>query len=116
MKIAQVCPYDLSRPGGVKNHIFSLSKALERLGHQVTIIAPYHGEQSKNNIYHFGRNRNLNISGTKIDINIALGKEKKELKNFLKREAFDIIHFHTFWNPMLRRARRKHLQQGQARS
>ena len=101
MKIAQVCPYDLSRPGGVKNHIFSLSEALGKLGHQVSIIAPDHGESSKNNIHYFGKNRSLNISGTKIDINIALGKERKELKRFIENEKFDIIHYHTFWNPIL---------------
>ncbi|WP_258100997.1 glycosyltransferase family 4 protein [Marinoscillum pacificum] len=100
MKIAQVCPYDFSRPGGVKNHIESLSKYLRQMGHEVKIIAP-NPNISEEGVYHFGGNRSLNLGGTKIDINIALGAERKALKNFLRNEQFDVIHFHTFWNPAL---------------
>ena len=53
------------------------------------------------NVCFFGRSRSLNLGGTKIDVNIALGKEKKMLKDFLKRESFDVIHYHTIWNPLL---------------
>lgn len=100
MKIAQVCPYDFSRPGGVKNHIESLSKYLRRLGHEVKIIAPQ-PRTGQADVYHFGGNRSLSMGGTKIDINIALGKDKKALKKFISEEKFDIIHFHTFWNPAI---------------
>ncbi len=100
MKIAQVCPYDFSRPGGVKNHIESLSKYLRLLGHEVKIVAPK-PVVSEINVYHFGSNRSINLGGTKIDINIALGDDRKSLINFLNKENFDIIHFHTFWNPIL---------------
>jgi len=100
MKIAQVCPYDFSRPGGVKNHIESLTKYLIHGSHDVKIITPL-PDTNQPNVYHFGANRSLNLGGTKIDINIALGKDRKALKNFLKEEKFDVIHFHTFWNPAL---------------
>ncbi len=100
MKIAQVCPYDFSRPGGVKNHIESLSKHLKLRGHEVKIITPL-PDTGQSNVYHFGGNRSLNLGGTKIDLNIAIGAERKALKEFLKKEQFDIIHFHTFWNPAL---------------
>lgn len=100
MKIAQVCPYDFSRPGGVKNHIESLSKYLILRGHEVKIITPF-PDTGQSNVYHFGSNRSVNLGGTKIDINIALGNDRKALKAFLKTEKFDIIHFHTFWNPAL---------------
>lgn len=103
MKIAQVCPYDFSRPGGVKSHIVSLADQLAKLGHEVKILAPNIGNASIDDprVHLFGRNRSINLGGTKIDINIALGKERTELKAFLKKENFDIIHFHTFWNPAL---------------
>ncbi|MEQ9217243.1 MAG: glycosyltransferase family 4 protein [Cyclobacteriaceae bacterium] len=102
MKIAQVCPYDLSRPGGVKNHIFGLSDELEKFGHTVTIIAPNGSEPSHDNrIRLFGRNRSLKISGTKIDLNVALGDDRRNMKSFLHSQQFDIIHYHTFWNPLI---------------
>lgn len=103
MKIALVCPYDFSRPGGVKSHIVSLSKHLTMIGHQVKIIAPNINANlvEEKNIHFFGRNRSVNIGGTKIDVNVALGEEKKALKEFLRSEAFDIIHYHTIWNPFI---------------
>lgn len=103
MKIALVCPYDFSRPGGVKSHIVSLSKYLSRLGHQVSIIAPNINAKkvTEKNVNFFGRSRSVNLGGTKIDVNIALGEEKKALKRFLKDQKFDIIHYHTIWNPLL---------------
>ncbi len=103
MKIALVCPYDFSRPGGVKSHIVSLSKHLTMIGHQVKIIAPNINANlvEEENVHFFGKNRSVNIGGTKIDVNIALGEEKKALKDFLNGESFDVIHYHTIWNPFI---------------
>lgn len=103
MKIALVCPYDFSRPGGVKSHIVSLSKHLASIGHHVKIIAPnVNAEQiEEKNVVVFGRNRSVNVGGTKIDVNIAMGQEVVELKAFLDAESFDIIHYHTIWNPFV---------------
>jgi len=103
MKIALVCPYDFSRPGGVKSHIVSLSKHLTSIGNTVKIIAPNINSESveEENVYFFGKNRSVNVGGTKIDVNIALGEEKQALKNFLKDESFDVIHYHTIWNPFI---------------
>lgn len=117
MKIALVCPYDFSRPGGVKSHIVSLSKYLTIIGHQVKIIAPNINASSvrENNVYFFGRNRSVHLGGTKIDVNIALGKEKRTLKAFLKDEQFDIVHYHTIWNPFLLFQVRKYSNYSQTR-
>ena len=103
MKIAQVCPYDFSRPGGVKSHILSLSKYLRKEGHEVKVIAPRINSDlvQDDHVYLFGSNRSINLGGTKIDINIATGKQWKELKSFLNKEKFDVIHYHTIWNPLL---------------
>ena len=72
MKIAQVCPYDFSRPGGVKSHILSLSKYLRKEGHEVKVIAPRINSDlvHEEHVYLFGSNRSVNLGGTKIDINI----------------------------------------------
>ena len=103
MKIAQVCPYDLSRPGGVKSHIYNLTRQLRMKGHDVCIIAPNADAaiDSGHDIRYFGRNWSTNFSGTKIDINLAIGTDYQKLKTFLHEECFDIIHFHTLLNPFL---------------
>jgi phosphatidylinositol alpha-mannosyltransferase len=48
MKIAQIIPYDFSRPGGVKSHIENLAECLRNLGHEVKIIAPNINAESIN--------------------------------------------------------------------
>ncbi|GAB4236089.1 MAG: glycosyltransferase family 4 protein [Ekhidna sp.] len=73
------------------------------IGHQIKIIAPNINAKfvEEKNVYFFGKSRSVNIGGTKIDVNIALGDEKRALKRFLKDEKFDVIHYHTIWNPLL---------------
>ncbi|MDA8400781.1 MAG: glycosyltransferase family 4 protein [Actinomycetota bacterium] len=43
LRIAQVCPYSLTRPGGVQGQVVGISEALISLGHDVEIIAPSDG-------------------------------------------------------------------------
>ena len=40
MRIIQICPYDLNRPGGVRSHIYGLSQSLVEAGHEVVIVGP----------------------------------------------------------------------------
>ncbi|MGH9017879.1 MAG: glycosyltransferase family 4 protein [Acidimicrobiales bacterium] len=40
MRIALVCPYSLSVPGGVQGQVLGSARALEALGHEVTVLAP----------------------------------------------------------------------------
>lgn len=103
MKILQVCPYNFSRPGGVRTHILGLSEALRDKGHDAKIVVPKQSdtEDYGSDIYAFGRNMGLAFGGTKIDLNICIGKEYRELKKFLKEEKFDVVHYHTIWNPFL---------------
>ena len=104
MKIAEVCPYDFSRPGGVKSHIENLALYLKKMGHEVSIIAPNVNAENihDDRVKLIGKNRSTNLwGGTKIDVNIARGDEIKELKNYLEKEQFDIIHFHNGWTPFM---------------
>lgn len=102
MKIAQVCPYDFTRHGGVKTHILQLASALRKQGHEVKIIAPKTtAADSEEDVYFFGKNMSLGFGGTKIDMNVCLGNERRRLITFLESEQFDVIHYHTIWNPVL---------------
>ena len=38
--IALVCPYSLSRPGGVQGQVAGLAQVLAPIGHRVTVFAP----------------------------------------------------------------------------
>ncbi len=56
MKVALVCPYDLSLPGGVQSHVRHLAEQLRASGDDVLVIAPGSGPPS-------GRLRRLPGSG-----------------------------------------------------
>ena len=38
--VALVCPYSLDTPGGVQHQVLALERALTRLDHRVTVLAP----------------------------------------------------------------------------
>ena len=43
MRIALVCPYSLSVPGGVQGQVTGLAASLRGLGHDVDVLAPADG-------------------------------------------------------------------------
>ena len=110
MKIAQVCPYDLDRPGGVQVHIRDTAVALAELGHDVTIIAPKVGQGAPDGpqverrdgvtVVKVGRATHIRFAGTAFEISLALGAEHRRLAR-LMADGFDVAHYHTVWTPML---------------
>ena len=104
MKIAIVCPYDFFRLGGVQAHIHDLSLELRKQGNQVTIVAPgvsiRRGDEDKNLAF-FGKSKSIVFNETQVDISLAWGGEHKRLRDWLFAEEFDVIHFHTIWDPFL---------------
>ena len=43
LRVALVCPYSLSRPGGVQGQVLGLARGLGGRGHEVTVFAPLDG-------------------------------------------------------------------------
>lgn len=103
MRIAQVCPYDIARPGGVQRHILDMAGALRELDHEVAVIAPRTALPLAGapGVHRIGQARKLNFSGTGFEIAIALGAERRTLKSLMQDGGFDIVHFHTPWTPFL---------------
>lgn len=103
MKIAQICPYNFFRSGGVQSHIDNLAKELRKRGHEVKIIAPkVKGlEHTRDDVILVGRSAELSINRTQIDMSIASKDDKENIKKLLKKEKFDILHFHEPWVPAL---------------
>jgi phosphatidyl-myo-inositol alpha-mannosyltransferase len=109
LKIAQLCPYDIARPGGVQHHIRDLSAELIRRGHEVTIIAPNVGGNAKEKflsgrlgtcpVAYIGSGRLIKFNETQIEIAAAFGDARRRLKGLL--QGFDIVHFHTLISPFL---------------
>jgi phosphatidylinositol alpha-mannosyltransferase len=110
MKIAQVCPYDIDRPGGVQMHIRDTAAAFMALGHEVTIIAPK-VEASGNreglwgppalNIHRIGTARKIRMGATGFEMGMARGAELAALDALMRESQFDVVHYHTMWTPLL---------------
>lgn len=111
LKIAQLCPYDIDRPGGVQRHILDLSAALRKLGHEVTIIAPRIGGSAGNEpdnanrgrcpVVHVGNGRLIGFNKTQFEITLAVGNQRRRLDAILQAGGFDVVHFHTLLAPFL---------------
>lgn len=103
MKIAQICPYDIFRSGGVQSHIESLSKELCRRGHEVKIIAPgVDGvKNTRDDVILLGSSIKLSMNKTQGELSVVAGKTKDMVEEVLVRENFDILHFHEPAIPVL---------------
>lgn len=101
MKIALVAPGAYGIPGGVQHHIRDLSASLRKRGHQVSVIAAGSERPPDRETHYFGREFSVPFNGTTVEFCYAAGQARRELSDFLIRSDFDLIHFHTIWNPLM---------------
>ena len=107
MNIIQVCPYDLSKPGGVQNHITHLSNELVKKNHNVLVLAPKITNSDFENNFDCKLIDAAEVTriklfwGTTADLSYLRPVAKKDLGKTLKEFAPDIAHFHTIWSPAL---------------
>ncbi|MBI3926769.1 MAG: glycosyltransferase family 4 protein [Armatimonadetes bacterium] len=102
MRIGLVCPYDYYRPGGVQSHIRHLAVELRKRGHSAKVLAPLcPGNAPEADVLFVGRARQARWGGTTWEVCAALGQERRGLNAILETERFELLHFHTIWNPIL---------------
>jgi len=113
VRIAQLCPFDIYRIGGVQRHILDTAAALRDLGHEVTILAPHvhdtdvtrqrgarFGSDHKG-IEYVGRGWRFRTANTPVELSGAFGPERSRLKEIASRGGFDVIHYHSVYTPVL---------------
>lgn len=103
MKIGLVCPYDITKGGGVQEIVKASQTELERRGHDVYIITPRPKEYAKKR----GPRKTIFI-GNSTDFNSPLHTTVQvsagvhdAIDEMLATHSFDILHFHEPWVPML---------------
>ncbi|MCP4819139.1 MAG: glycosyltransferase family 4 protein [Shimia sp.] len=103
MKILQLTPYAMNRPGGVQTHIRDLSIWLRGRGHEVRIVAPPGDGPTPDDqdLYELGSVRNIAVHGTKFELTRAGRSELKDCVADLRAWGAEIAHLHTPWTPML---------------
>ena len=103
MKIALVSPYDFTWPGGVTAHISQLSQQLIIMGHQVKVMTPFtpaRADSIDQNLVQFGRTVPIPMGGSIARISLSVWLYRK-VREFLTKEAFDIVHIHEPLTPFL---------------
>ncbi|HUW71619.1 MAG TPA: glycosyltransferase family 4 protein [Candidatus Humimicrobiaceae bacterium] len=99
MKIALISFHSFYQPGGVKRHILGLAKEFRKRGVEVKIIVPRrkrHENYGKDVIL-LGTSFPVVVGGTETDL--VINFNPLAIENVLKKEKFDILHFHNFTPP-----------------
>jgi phosphatidylinositol alpha-mannosyltransferase len=105
MKIGLVCPYNIARDGGVLEHIRALRSELIIRGHEAVILTPQPRDLSGTDttgVVFLGSSTDFR-SPLHTTTQLSLTADPDQIDEVLKREKFDIIHFHEPWVPMLSR-------------
>jgi phosphatidylinositol alpha-mannosyltransferase len=105
MRIGLVCPYSITRGGGVKEITFAMYEELKSRGHEVYIITPrprdYVGRQPKHILFAgIATDFNWPIQHTTVQLSAGLSDE---ISDILENHEFDLLHFHEPWVPVLGR-------------
>ncbi|MCP4826084.1 MAG: glycosyltransferase family 4 protein [Shimia sp.] len=102
MKIVQLTPYAMDRPGGVQSNIRDLAVWCRTQGHEVRIVAPpgnpAHREEG---LITVGSARPWSIHGTSFEVSRASRREIQSAVSDLRDWGADVIHMHTPWTPLL---------------
>lgn len=105
MKIGLICPYSITRGGGVQEVVKALQLEFSKLGHEAVIITPQPKEP------YVKRDHRVIFLGSAADFKSPLATTTQvsasvltdEIDNVLEYEKFDVLHFHEPWVPVLSR-------------
>lgn len=102
MKIAIVCPYDISKPGGVAEICLELNARLPRHGHESTLITvkPEH-KTNFPRVKTFGQSLEITFNKSSSSISFENLKTDRKIKKYLDDEKFDYICVHEPAAPFL---------------
>lgn len=101
MKIALISFHSFYQPGGVKRHVFGLAKEFRKRGIETKIIAPRRKmeEDYGKEVTLLGTSFPFPFSGSISDL--AINFNPLAIEDTLKREKFDVLHFHNFGFPSI---------------
>ena len=104
MKIGLVCPYSITKGGGVQEVVKALQQEYTKLGHEALIITPQPKEPYTNRshrVIFVGSSTDFKAVATTTQISASVLTD--EIDSMLEQEQFDILHFHEPWIPVLSR-------------
>ena len=104
LRVALVCPYSLSRPGGVQAQVVGLARALGTRGHRVTVFAPLDDPgdaPSGIDLVVTGRTVSVPANGSVAPVSLSIPAVVRARRT-LQSVGFDVVHVHEPFAPGLR--------------
>jgi phosphatidylinositol alpha-mannosyltransferase len=97
VRVALVCPYSWSVPGGVQTHVAGLARELRARGFEAEILAPVDGPVDLTGFVPLGRSIGLPDNGSVTRITLTPASVARTVR-LVRRRRFDLVHLHE---PML---------------
>jgi phosphatidyl-myo-inositol alpha-mannosyltransferase len=115
MRVALLCPYSLSRPGGVQGQVTGLARALGAHRHEVVVLAPFDGpgaasrrgaragapDTDARGSYGFvalGRSLSLPANGSVAPVSLSPMAAVRAVRS-IREGGFDVVHLHEPFAP-----------------
>ena len=93
MRIAQVCGYSLTVPGGVQAQVLGLARTLRNQGQQVRVLAPCDGPPPDAGVTPLGNSVPTATNGSVAPLAPDPAAQLRTIRA-LRDEAFDVLHLH----------------------
>ena len=98
MRVALLCPYSLSRPGGVQGQVIGLASALSQAGHDAVVLAPADPDtevraMAPAALVRLGRSVALPANGSVAPVALSPGAALRAVRA-VRRGNFDVLHMH----------------------
>jgi len=94
MRIGIVCPYAWDIPGGVSAHVHDLAIALNRLGHEVSVLAPAENDEALPSfVQSSGKPRAVRYNGSVARLSFGPVTALRVSK-WIEEGQFDVLHVH----------------------
>ena len=102
MRVGIVCPYDWTSPGGVKAHVHDQALALQRLGHEVSVLAPVDDDDYPLEpfVVDGGKPVSVPYNGSVAKVNFGPVSAAR-VRRWIKDGDFDVLHVHEPASPTL---------------
>ena len=98
MRIALVCPYSLSVPGGVQEQVLGLARTLRAMGHQARVLGPSDGPPPEVGVIPVGGCLPTDVNGSVAPIAPDFSCVVRTI-HALREEEFDVVHLHEPCSP-----------------
>jgi phosphatidyl-myo-inositol alpha-mannosyltransferase len=93
-----VCPYSLSTPGGVQNHVRDLAEELLGRGHAVSVLAPVEDGEAPPYVVSAGRAVGVPYNGSVARVTFG-PRTAARVRTWLHDGKFDVVHVHEPTTP-----------------